>query len=129
MVLRADLMLVAIWSRTSLRAILKDLPPTLRCVGNVYSEVGCNWKRFYSAALTKRYPDILVGGRASLQRLCISDSNFRKCSLLSGRTAARRAHLRSHSGWNAGAALAYAPTAPEFTIQPHLFRVLLLERL
>ena len=59
----------------------------------------------------------------------ISDSYFRKCSLLSGRTAARRAHLRSHSGWNAGAALAFAPTAPEYTIQPHLFRVLLLERL
>ena len=58
-----------------------------------------------------------------------SDSYFWNCSLLSGRTAARRAHLRSHSGWNAGAALAFAPTAPEYTIQPNLFRVLLLERL
>ena len=52
----------------------------------------------------------------------ITDSHFR--------TAARRAHLRSHSGWNAGAALAFAPTALEFSIQPHLFRVFfLLERL
>ena len=59
----------------------------------------------------------------------ISDSHFRKCSLLSGRAAAHRAHLRSHSGWNAGTAIAFAPTAPEYTIQPHLFRVLLLERL
>ena len=42
--------------------------------------------------------------------------------MLHGRTAARRAHLRSHSGFNAGA-------APEYTIPPHLFRTLLLERL
>ena len=39
------------------------------------------------------------------------------------RTAARRANLRSHSGWNAGAALAFALTALEFSIQSHLFRV------
>ena len=39
----------------------------------------------------------------------ISDSHFQKCSLLSGRAAAHRAHLRSHSGWNAGAAIAFAP--------------------
>lgn len=49
--------------------------------------------------------------------------------MLAGRTAARRAHLRSHSGRNAGVALAHCPTAPEFTIPPHLFRTLLLERL
>ena len=59
----------------------------------------------------------------------VSDSHFREVSLLSGQTAARRAHLRSHSGWNAGAALAHAPTAREYTVAPHLFRVLLLERL
>ena len=58
-----------------------------------------------------------------------SDSHFREVSLLSGQTAARRAHLRCHSGWNAGAALACAPTAREYTVPPHLFRVLLLERL
>ena len=36
---------------------------------------------------------------------------------------------RSHSGRNAGAALAGCPTCPEFTIPPHLFRTLILERL
>ena len=45
------------------------------------------------------------------------------------RTVASRAHLRSHSGCNAGAALAHAPTSKEYTIPPQLFRVLLLERL
>ena len=49
--------------------------------------------------------------------------------MLLGRTAARRAHIRSHSGRNAGVALAHCPTAPEFTIQPHLFRTLLMERM
>ena len=50
----------------------------------------------------------------------VSDSHFREVSLLSSQTAARRAHLRSHSGWNAGAALAYAPTAREYTVPPPL---------
>ena len=45
------------------------------------------------------------------------------------RTATWQAHLRSHSGRNAGAALSHAPTAPEFKIPPHLSRVLFLERL
>ena len=49
--------------------------------------------------------------------------------MLSCRTAARRAHLRSHSGRNAGVALADAPTTPECIVAPLLFRVLLLERL
>ena len=59
----------------------------------------------------------------------ISDSYFRKGTMLSGRTAARRAHFHSHSGRNARAALAYCPTSPELTIPPHLFRTLLLERM
>ena len=59
----------------------------------------------------------------------VTDSHFRKMTMLSGRTAARRAHLRSHSGRNAGAALADCPTCPEYTIPPHLFRTLILERL
>ena len=59
----------------------------------------------------------------------ISDTFFRKSSLLSNRAAASRAHQRSHSGCNAGAALAHAPTTKEHTIPPELFRVLLLERL
>ena len=58
----------------------------------------------------------------------ISDTFFRR-ALLSNRTAARQAHLTSHYGRNAGAALAFAPTALEFTIAPYLFRVLVLERL
>ena len=59
----------------------------------------------------------------------ILDSRFRKLSMLAGQSAAREAHLRSHSGHNAGCALSHAPTTPEFTIQPHLFQVLLRERL
>ena len=49
--------------------------------------------------------------------------------MLSGQTTADRAHLRSHSGRNAGVVFAHEPTAPEYVIPPHLFRVLLLERL
>ena len=59
----------------------------------------------------------------------VSDSRFRTRTLLLNRTAARRAHLRSHSGRNAGLALAHAPTTPERTIPPHLFRTFILERL
>ena len=58
----------------------------------------------------------------------ISDTFFRKSSLLSSRAAASQ-HTRSHSSCNAGAALAHAPTTKEYTIPPQLFRVLLLERL
>ena len=50
-------------------------------------------------------------------------------SFLPVRPATNRAHLRSHSGSNAGTALAHAPTSPECTIPPHLFRVIVLERL
>ena len=49
--------------------------------------------------------------------------------MLTGRAASFRAHLRSHSGLNAGIVLFHAPTAPEYTVPPHLFRVILLERL
>ena len=49
--------------------------------------------------------------------------------MLTGRPASRCVHLRSHSGHNAGLGLSHAPTAPEYTVPPHLFRVLLLERL
>ena len=58
-----------------------------------------------------------------------SDSTLRKSTMLSVQTAANRAHLRSHSGRNAGVVFAHAPTAPEFGVLPHLFRVLLLERM
>ena len=49
--------------------------------------------------------------------------------MLTGRAASFRAHLRSHSGLNAGIVLSQAPTARECTGPPHLFRVILLERL
>ena len=50
----------------------------------------------------------------------VSDSSFRKTTMLTNRPASRRAHLRSHSGRNAGIALALCPPAPEFSIPPHL---------
>ena len=53
----------------------------------------------------------------------VSNSHFKKEVMLHGR---RRAHLRSHSGFNADGALAHCPTAPENTIPPHLFRTLCL---
>ena len=59
----------------------------------------------------------------SIGRLPFSDSYFRKTTMLSVRPAASRAHLRSHSGLNAGAALAFAPTAPEYVIPTHLERL------
>ena len=59
----------------------------------------------------------------------ISDTFFGKSSLLFGRTAGCRAHLRSHSGCNSVAAFARTPTTKEYTIPLNLFRVLLLERL
>ena len=49
--------------------------------------------------------------------------------MLTNRTASRQAHLRSHFGRNAGVVFSHAPTTVEFTVPPHLFRVLLLERL
>ena len=48
---------------------------------------------------------------------------------MSSSDPAGKAHLRSHSGPFAGVALTGAPTAPEYTIDPLYFRVLLLERL
>ena len=54
---------------------------------------------------------------------------FRKNLMLTNRTASRQAHLRSHSGRNAGVVFSHAPTTVEFTVPPHLFRVLLPERL
>ena len=59
----------------------------------------------------------------------ILDSRFRKLSMLAGCSAARQAHLRSHSGHNSGRALSHVPTMPEFAIAPHLFQVLLRELL
>ena len=49
--------------------------------------------------------------------------------MLTNRPAARQAHLRSHSGRSAGVVFSHAPTTAEYIVPPHLFRVLLLERL
>ena len=57
------------------------------------------------------------------------DTSFRKISMLTGRPPSRQAHLRMHSGLNAGIVFAHAPTTLECTVPPYLFRVLLLERL
>ena len=49
--------------------------------------------------------------------------------MLSRRPASCQAQVRSQSRHNAGMALSRAPTAPEFTILPHVLRVLLLKKL
>ena len=59
----------------------------------------------------------------------VLDTSFRKSSMLIGRPPSHQAQLRTHSGLNAGIVFAHAPTTPECTVPPHLFRVLLLERL
>ena len=59
----------------------------------------------------------------------VLETHFRKNSMLTNRTASRQAHLRSHSDGNAGVVFSHAPTTAEFTVPPHLFRVLFLERL
>ena len=59
----------------------------------------------------------------------VLDTSFRKNSMLTGRPPSRQAHLRTHSGLNAGIVFAHAPTTSECTVHPHLFRVLPLERL
>ena len=51
-----------------------------------------------------------------------SDTHYRE-------SAADQAHLRSHSGGGSGEVFCGCPTAPEFQIQPSLFRTLILERL
>ena len=58
-----------------------------------------------------------------------SESYFRRTFLLADQPAAARAHLRSHSGRNAGSALSGTPTAKEYTLPAHRMRILLLERL
>ena len=57
------------------------------------------------------------------------EHSFRESVLLSQSRPTDQAHLRSHSGQAAGAALAATPTCPEFEIKPLAFRTLLLERL
>ena len=51
------------------------------------------------------------------------------CPCLLAKVLLIRPHLRSHSGHNSGCALSHAPTTPQFTIQPHLFQLLLRKQL
>ena len=44
-------------------------------------------------------------------------------------SAANQAHLRSHSGPGSSAVLCGAPTGQEFSLQPSVFRIAILERL
>ena len=64
-----------------------------------------------------------------LPAFSILDSRFRKCPCLLAVVPLVRPHLKSHSGHNSSCALSHAPTMPEFAIAPHLFQVLLHERL
>ena len=77
-----------------------------------------NWRSLREG---QRRPEPEVGEPGEWRRgwqywySCASDSHFRKEVTLHGRTAARWAHLRSPSGFNASTALAHCPTAPEYT--------------
>ena len=63
---------VAILVKSDSARTFEDLPPTQRCVDSVYSYVGCDRKRFSSAALFKKRRMILspgAGGRGFTARL------------------------------------------------------------
>ena len=113
----------------------EDCLAELHACGQTLDREGFRWRPTWSELRAGiRPPDVAEGEPGEWQHgwqywsSSVTDASFRKLTLLSGRTASSRAHLRSHSGRNAGVALAHCPTAPEFTIQPHLFRTLLLER-
>ena len=118
------------------------VPPTTGCLGEVHEAAraldhqGFGWRPSWNEIWQGKRPD-----PSEARDPCewqhgwqywassVTDFFFRKTTMLTSQPASRRAHLRSHSGRNAGIALAHAPTAPEYTIPAHLFRVLLLERL
>ena len=54
---------------------------------------------------------------------------FRRTVVLPACAAPARAHLRAHAGPNDGCALSTAPMSCDFTLEPSVFRTLLLERL
>ena len=58
-----------------------------------------------------------------------SEHFFRRTVVLSQTGAANQAHLRSHSGHGPSFALSGTPTKPEFRVEPHHFRTLVLERM
>ena len=55
--------------------------------------------------------------------------HFRETVILAKSCAADQAHLCSHAGAGASDVLHGAPTGPEFKVEPHLFRTLVLGRL
>ena len=57
------------------------------------------------------------------------EHHFRDTVIIAQSDAADQAHVRSHSGPGASDLLCVSPTAPEFRLEPHLFRTLVLERL
>ena len=114
----------------------EDCMARLHACGQTLDREGFRWRPTWSELPAGiRPPDVAEGESGEWQHgwqhwsSSVSDASFRKLTLLSGRTASTRAHLWSHSGRSAGVALAHCTTAPEFTIQPHLFRTLVLERL
>ena len=69
MVLRADHDLWPFWSRTILCAILKDLPPTQRCIVSVSFEVSAIGSASVQQLYSKCHLIVWAGGRISLQSL------------------------------------------------------------
>ena len=49
--------------------------------------------------------------------------------MLTNSSASNHAHLRSHPGYGSSHVFCGTPSSPEFRIEPHLFRTLVLERL
>ncbi len=92
-----------------LRAGARPPPPPNRDLGEAdWSEWSHGWQ-FHAAAARERHA--------------------RDVSLWPRLSRPQRAMLRSQTGPLCGAALAAVPTAPEYTIAPELFRVILLRRL
>ena len=56
-----------------------------------------------------------------------SEHHFRRTVVLNQTCAANQAHLRSHSGCGSSQVLHGCPSSPEFRVQPHLFRTLVLD--
>ena len=101
------------------------------CVQQLDHEGFWQWRTSWSALQRGARPNEVDGDPGEWQHgwQCWSSGIKGRGIMLLGRIVARQAHLRGHSGTNAGLALAHCPTAPEFTLPPHLFRTLLLERL
>ena len=77
MLLRAEFMLLPFWSRTILRAILKDLPPAQLCVRTCTVMMGA----IGSASVQQLYQnDFPSSGRAGGFTARIFDNNFRHTS-------------------------------------------------